>query len=239
MKKPMIFYILFAIVVILGIVLYFFLRYSKPSEITGYHDFSCPTMSGHVFQYPVFKGLENISIPQENFCELRIKETNGDRTIFIIKITPNENNTTNLNQTNPYGISYTRNSDINEYIVKLNSRSNNKIISIRIDVLPIRQTENIRMMLGEYSKNIIDSLKMDPNPFAGEAFSLKLGETIQLGNFKITHIEVLDQVKLEANSKTQIITLENSKPIEFQGYTITKIPRMRSQPVVWLRVTLP
>lgn len=56
-------------------------------EIVNTKVFTCPLMGGYQFEYPVFKGLENISVENisNDSCELRISESDKNHIIFVIR----------------------------------------------------------------------------------------------------------------------------------------------------------
>ncbi len=80
------------------------------------------------------------------------------------------------------------------------------------------------------------------NPSLGEEFDLPIGESVKMENLTITYVKQTEgkEVKLEANGKTQTILFTNPDSKQFEGYTITQIPKLRQYGApIMLKVTRP
>lgn len=163
MNKSMIFWTIFAVVIaiitIFGVGFYLFSRDSV-YEIIERRDFTCSAMAGYTFQYPVIKGLENVS---QDSCELRIKETGREYTIFTVSVSVADSVfPIDQAKTNPNGILYVwRDSEKTSYTVQAGEGHDSKLVNIAIFSLPIWQTKKIAMMYGELSKTIINSFRVN------------------------------------------------------------------------------
>jgi len=156
MNKFMFFYVFFALVVIVAIVLFFLKKPDLRNIVLEKRDFTCPVINGYTFQYPIFKGLEHV---KQDLCHLRIL-TDKQSTFVWITVNPVENQGQKFELINPNGILYRLGSYKDEYIVKL---GDDRIVSIRAGSTVIFASKSVMMKLEEYSKTIIESLSVDTN----------------------------------------------------------------------------
>lgn len=229
-------YILLALVIILVSGFYFYSKKSpKLPEIVETRTFTCPLMDGYTFDYPVFKNLTDISFENfDNQCRIAIYKGAGYKIIVdsVLFGATNEPST----QVNRHNISYLVDS-VNHKLTFLYIREGEvREIKVHVVSLDIFQGEYVQLMLEKYSQIILDSFRRYSNSVSEELFSLVSGETIQKIDLRITHTEILDQVKLEANGKMQIIDFRNIQRIEFQGYNIEKFVPARNSFDISLRV---
>ncbi|MEK7621783.1 MAG: hypothetical protein AAB415_01255 [Patescibacteria group bacterium] len=87
---PIILLISLVLIIILAVVVYNIFYMAKnniQSEIIRYRQFSCLTLPGFTFKYPVFRNLENVKTESKDNdnCELRIGSADND-TVIVIRI---------------------------------------------------------------------------------------------------------------------------------------------------------
>lgn len=163
MKKTFLFLLLVLILLLVVAMLNFFKK-SPKYEIVETRDFSCASVSGFTFKYPVFKGLESISSgptdPGPKICLLRIGNSPdyalvnvyvGNAGVRAAVISPSRKN---IN-----GVEYDV-VDNEKAIFFLRDKSE---VYIKISKLPIFQKNQDRLSFSNelFLKTVIESFKIN------------------------------------------------------------------------------
>ena len=140
-----------------------FFRKCQKFEIVETRYFSCPDIADFTFQYPVFRGWENISLNRE-LCELRIKDV-SNLAYLTVQISIDKGvllTLSNSSKKNEHGISYILDSKKEELRFMLGDKLGTGDVHIKIFRFPIKQkNKNISGFSSEqFFKMVIESFKL-------------------------------------------------------------------------------
>lgn len=153
------------LLVLILVVVFMFLPFKKSSKYESLEtrDFSCPSMTGFTFKYPVFSKWENVSLNQES-CELVIKD-NIDNTFITIRVSIGKGVLFALSSSpkkNQQGVPYILDSENEELRFMLGDKPGAGDVRIKIYRLPINQKDlNISGFSGDqFFNTVIESFKL-------------------------------------------------------------------------------
>lgn len=108
MKKVIGWVLLLIFLVIIILMFNFFQKSSEP-QVLGVRDFSCDTLRGFSFKYPIFKGLESVrvnSLENKDVCSLSIGKDDNYILLSLSLEVVDIKNANEILEKNPNGVDY-------------------------------------------------------------------------------------------------------------------------------------